>query len=181
MNLYPNPPIEVSQAFKTDISRIETGQEFRRARWLYPLRAVKLKYENRPHQELNLLWQFYKSVKGAFEPFYFVFPIEEEHENEFVAQANGYQKEFQIPSRQTSQIKCFINGVEEKDFVLLHEAGEKKIDKISFKNPPKDGAVITIDFIGYLTLKMRFAEDNLSKQMFKAFISTSGITLQEIR
>ncbi len=179
----PTPPIEVRQKWKTDITAIEGGKEFRRARWLFPKREFVLKYENLTHENIEIFWNFYKSVKGAYESFWYKFPIIEQHEEEYLGTGDGANREFFLPSSNANLIKIYINSnpLSASDFTVTTNADEGRRDKITLNAAPAAGEIVTADFLGKLILKVRFKDDIISKQMFKAYITSVGITLVEVR
>jgi len=49
------------------------------------------------------------------------------------------------------------------------------------KNAPTQGAIVTTDFTGYLRMRVRFMNDQLTRQMFYRAIYTTGIELKGLK
>jgi len=114
-NPKPSIPLEVEQQWRTLISITETGREFRRRKWIKPRRRIKIKYDRRYKNELDTIWQFYVDRKGTYEEFLFVFPYEENWQNEFVAKGSEYwsynnQVRYYVPVKEPTSITIIVDG-----------------------------------------------------------------------
>ncbi|SMO62000.1 hypothetical protein SAMN06269117_11465 [Balnearium lithotrophicum] len=167
--------------FKTLVSNLENGREFRRRKWLFPKRSFRLKYDVLTQEQADTLWNFFIEHQGAYKPFLFQFPYKTKHYNEFVAQADGSQKVFDLPSKDAQDVVIYFDGNPVGGFFFLPEGGEYGKDRVEFKEPPPAGALITADFYGYLVITARFAEDSLSSEIFKAYLQRVGIGIVEVR
>jgi len=165
--------------FKTLISTLDTGREYRRRKWIRPRRSFRLKYQYLTQEQADKLWNFFVRHQGAFQPFLFRFPYKTVWENEFVAQGDGTTKEFDLPAVEASAVEVFIDGTP-TPFSLLPGAGDWGKDRISLPEPPPAGSFITATFEGYLVITARFAEDVLNSQIFKAYLQTVGIGIVEV-
>ena len=186
MEVYPIdfpglPPGTIRQVdFKTVISELERGREFRRRKWVFPKRSFRLKYSYLTKEQADTLWNFFIRHQGAYRPFLFRFPYKSWNYGEFVAKGDGETKQFDLPATDVSEITVYIDGVP-SHFSLLPGVGDGGKDRIEFPDPPPAGSTITADFYGYLMITARFAEDSLSSEIWQAYLQNIGIGIVEVR
>ena len=76
---YPDEPM-VSQDFSEDlvyqtvVSSTETGREQRRGKWTRPKRTFKLAYGPITPEQMDVIWEFFQTVRGRLGIFYFRHP-----------------------------------------------------------------------------------------------------------
>lgn len=195
MSIYPTTPkpsfpLEISCEYKTIITQFESGRELAHQQWRFPRRYVNLKYTVLTASELQILWNFYKSQRGAYLPFWFFDEYTRDdynnpvlHMDEFVGRGDGLTTAFDLPGKNTldntTYLKIYLDGVVTSAVAYQLGTGEGGADRVIFDSPPASGVLITADFNGYLRLRMRFAEDNLSYENFTVRLHNIGITLIE--
>lgn len=64
------------------------------------------------------------------------------------------------------------------DYIITHNGGADGADLITFAAAPSSGAIITMDFTGYLKVVSRFAMDNLGYENFKNFFINTGMPIK---
>ena len=137
MEIYPSTPapirpISIKSEFKTLVTDFETGKEQRRQLWTFPKRTIALKYRTQ-QTNTETLWNFYGSRKGKYEPFYFVMPYAENHQNEYVTKGDGSAAIFDLPSISTDQstLIVYINSIQTL-VTFLSGGGQAGADRIQF-------------------------------------------------
>jgi len=184
----PNPqyPFEIISEYKTLISTFESGQELAHQQWRFPKRSVNLKYDVLTASEIQTLWNFYVARRGALVPFWFFDEYSKDasgnpmaHTDEFVGRGDGATTVFDLPGKTTSARTMYLDGTSEAGVTYQSGTGDGGADQVTFNSAPADGKLITVDFTGYLRLKMRFAEDKLSKENFSVRLYKTGVSLIE--
>ena len=64
------------------------------------------------------------------------------------------------------------------DILFEAQEGADTADQVTFTAAPSDGARITFDFTGYLKLRARFAEDNMTYQTFYNRLVNAGLQIR---
>lgn len=178
----PSIPFQVFSEFRTIVSQTDTGKEYRRRKWLYPKRRLRLQYGRRPQSEIESLFRFYHARRGKYEDFIFIFPYSVTWEDEFIGKGDGTTTAFKLPVWSWSSLTVYINGspqTEGTDYTITTYTNDRP--DITFSTAPADGDIITCDFTGQPALIMRFAQDVQDYQVFEALIHSLGLELQEVR
>ena len=175
----PIRPISVEQEFKTLVSQFESGKEFRRKIWSYPLRTITLNYRTR-QTNTAVLWNFYNARSGMFEPFWLVMPEVLSHTNEYVDKGNNSTTAFDLPAVASSNVVVYISGTP-ANVTISVGTGQAAADRITFATAPGNNTTITVDFYGKQRFYGRFAEDKYSKEQFEYKLYHSGLTIREIK
>lgn len=186
----PEPiyPFSITSEYKTIISTKETGTELATEQWRFPKRSLSLKYDIRESLSgVNTLWNFYKSRRGAYLPFWFfdLYSMDSDgslpsHTDEYAGRGDGVTTVFDLPGKSSSAQKVYLDGVETVDFTISAGTGDGSADQIDFgATAPTLGVLITTDFTGYLRMRMRFAADKLTKELFEYMAFRFGIELIE--
>lgn len=180
MELYPtipvpNYPLTVTPVWNTAISKNGTQ---RRRRWLYAKYDVVVKYTALESANSKILWAFYMARNGSFEAFYIIDYYAYDHVGLYIATGDSSTTIFDIPGQSTSSRTLYVNGVETATgFTYLSGGGDGSSDRVEFTTAPSLGAIITIDFTGYLRIKCRFANDYLDRVNFTTSLMQYGVEL----
>lgn len=182
----PQYPFEVVSEYKTLISTFETGAELAHQQWRFPKRSINLKYDILTAAEIKTLWDFYIARKGALVPFWFfdTYTTDDSgnpasYTDEFVGRGDGATTVFDLPGKTTSARTMYLDGIAEAGVSYQSGTGDGGADQVTFNAAPASGKLITTDFTGHIRYKMRFAQDKMSKELFKARLYKTGIGLIE--
>jgi len=191
----PVYPLVIAPQWHTLISQFDSGKEQRRQKQLFPTYNIKVRYNALTRREMEKLWNFYMARKGALESFYFFDKAVHRHTNQFIGIGDGQRRVFDIPAKDTKQKGkeegriVYVNGKKQSTNVQTGQI-EKFItgegiggsDQVKFKDRsafiPAMGEVLTCDFTGRLRIRCRFAQDNLSRELFATMLFRFGIELK---
>lgn len=171
---YPIPPYPAEEGFTvapiwtTVITTFEALTEQRKQKQLFAKYDVSIQYpEGVLLADIQTLWDFYMSTKGAYSPFY-IYDIESMgHAALYVGWGDGTTTTFDIPGKTTSAQAIYIDGVlQSSGYSILTGGGAESSDRVQFSSAPLSGKLITCDLTGYLRMRCRFKEDKLSRQHF---------------
>lgn len=154
--------------FSTTISECVGGIEYRNINWPKPRNRYTISKTLCTKQEISLIQNWFRISAGKANGFRFKDPLDHQSENEFIAKANGQDKEFQLIK--SYSIGSYKNIREIKKpaskTVYIYLDGKKaqaKIDLskgiIIFNEPPINGQVITANF--EFDIPVRFDSDLL--------------------
>ena len=179
---YGNPVIEEMQ-FKTLFSNFDNqGQERRKRKWLYPKRLITLQYSNISLTNGRTLFDFYIARSGSYDAFTFFKYESEIHTGEYVGTGDASETVMNLPCKTSSSETVYLDGVEQTGggthYTLGAGTGTDGADKITWEAAPASGERVTVDFTGYLKIKCRFKDDNMSFSTFMNTYRTVGIQLQ---
>jgi hypothetical protein len=202
----PSWPYDIKIRWNTTVSSFDSGKEQRRQKNLYPKYDVSLTYPVLTAANMQILWSFYQSKKGTYEPFYFYSLESTTWEGCYIGIGDGVTTTFDIPGRSTSNVIIYQDGVElrsagtsdillENDDILTAEdddtiiregpeeytlyigGGAASADRVTFATAPAENDLITCNFTGYLRIRCRFQEE-LSRSAFTAALYQTGIKLK---
>jgi hypothetical protein len=111
----PSPNYGMLSRHKTNISNLGGGREQRSTEWLFDKKQVRLRYDVLTRAQIDLLWNFFRSTKGNFSTFSFFDLASHDHEDEFIAHANGTLQQFSLPAKTVvddSTFKVYDDGVQ---------------------------------------------------------------------
>jgi len=175
-------PEDVKIRQKTLISRFDdNGREKRKRKWVYPKRDVTVKYEARSKANIATLYAFYMARSGSYEAFSFFLGLSQSYTGEYVGTGDGSTTVFNLPSRNATDYKLYADGTEQEEdvaYTFSEATGSDGEDKVTFAVAPDDGTRITFDFTGYLKIRARFAEDNMSYETFYNRLTYTGLTIR---
>jgi len=178
---YGNPVVEDMQ-FKTLFSNFDDlGEERRKRKWLYPKRLITLQYSNITKANGRTLFAFYIARSGAYDAFTFFKYELESYVGEYVGTGDGSTVTFNLPCKTSSARTLYLDGAEQTvnvDYTYSALGGTDGCDEITMDSAPAAGERLTLDFTGYLKIKCRFKEDNMSFETFMNTYRTVGIKLQ---
>lgn len=146
----------------------------RRSAVVFPVYDVAVPYNSITAVEAQTLWNFFKARHGSSEAFYtydlsLLANVAPAHEGEFVGVGNGSEDTFDIPGRSTSSQTVYVSGVAQTpttDYTISYGTGDSSADQIVFVSAPAAGAVVKVDFTGYLRCRVCFANDVLDREAF---------------
>jgi len=179
-SVFFNFPVKVESSFKTLVSDFESGKEQRRKRWAFPKRRFTIPYNAIDPDETDVLWKFYQERSGAYEAFWFIYPLRKKWYGEYLGVGNGTQVTFDLPSYQTESVYVYKDGVYSY-WTFIDGGGQAGADRVEMGVTPEDGTILTADIDGQLRLPMRFEQDNLSEELFDYLLSRSQISLIEVK
>ena len=202
----PQYPLQITQNWKTIISTFDGGQEQRRRKLDFPTYDVTLTFAALTQDEIDALWNFYNSMGGAYEEFYFFVPYVESHKRLYVCTGTGtitntynlktaageYLKTatgdqliltiaipFDVPGIVDGAFHLYFDNVERTyGYTLVSGGGGGGADRIMFTTLPGQGVVVSCDLVGYQRIICRFAEDKMTKERFEAAIFKTGLNLK---
>jgi hypothetical protein len=182
----PGYPYSIKATWKTRVTDFEGGKEQRRQVWAFPKRTVTIACPVITQDQMKVLWQFYQQCKGAYEVFWYIDKIKEYWYAEYVAVGDGAIEVFDIPGKECNQasIKVYVDAEELLEgWDFISGGGQAGADRISFDSGyiPELGQVVTVDFYGYLRLRVRFAEDKLERNIFALTLYNGQMMLSEAR
>ncbi len=178
------PGIEITPRFNTSVSTISGGQEKRRAKFTFPLYDLKISFDLLTVADARTLWQFYKDRQGRYGSFYFYLPYSETYENEYIGTGDGSTTTWDIPGKTVSSYTVYNDGSAQTDTVdynITQGAGTEGAAQIVFTVAPNAGEQLTIDFTGYYRFKVRFADDELTYEVFAQKLTKMGVELVGVR
>jgi hypothetical protein len=187
MATFPEDPapyeFEIEPEWKTIVTDISDGSEQRKQKRSYAKYNVRLKfdYTEVDVDEMEDIWNFYIARKGSYEAFYiYDFMVSMDHLGLYVGTGDGSTTTFDIPGRSTSITQVYKDnfGIGFFWWVSHSGGGAGNSDRITFDNAPDEGVIVTVDFTGYLRIRCRFADDNLSRETFLGIAFGFGISLE---
>lgn len=174
MSTYPDLdsvsyPFILTPNFNTLVTNFNGGGEKRRQKLLYPIYNIQVNYKYLTVIDAKTLYEFYMARSGMYESFY-IFDYAEKllhtfiHKDQYCGTGNDDTTIFDIPGKSTSSQTIYVAGVDTTSTsTVLVGGGSSDSDRIEFNTAPATGSIITIDFAGYLRMKVRFADDKLAR------------------
>lgn len=177
-----NVSMEETIYHRTLVTPFESGKEQRRAKWSAPIRSFDLIYNGRTHTRMQELWTFYKDRQGAYDTFYFENPNDSPISlsgDETIGVGDGTDVSFNFDRFPVKSGDCTITvgGIaqtEATDYNVTYATGA-----ITFVSAPASGDTITATDYRFYTIS-RFAEDNMSRELFSYRLYNSGLRLIEV-
>jgi len=174
-------PVSKTIRTKTLISTVDSGKEYAKQKWLHPKRNWNLKYEGLTIVEARTLWQFFLSRAGQYSSFVIFDSVADTYTQEYIGTGDGSKVSFELPSKNAESYTLYSNGVsqvESSDYTFYEAGGADTEDKVVFTAAPADGYVLLWTFTGYLKGRVRFAQDDLSFEVFYTMLVNMGISLR---
>jgi uncharacterized protein (TIGR02217 family) len=183
MAAFPSTPTptwtySIEPQWRTLVTEFDSGEEQRRQKWLYSKYNVKLSFSGLSATAAGNIYEFYQARKGSYEAFHFFDYYSSTHSNVYVGTGDSTSLSFDIPGKQTSSRKIYLNGNETTAVAYTTAAGTDGSDLVTFTGAPTSTQIITTDFAGLLRIRCRFADDNLSKDNFVTQLFSYGIVLK---
>lgn len=179
-------PLEVEAEYATIVNTFggeNYREEIRRSLHAFPARRVGITAANLLRTEIKDLWDFYVARKGAWEAFHFFLPTMDYWTGELAAiQTVAGTLTFDIPSMDTDAPSLIVYDDGTPTAITFSgSTGENGADQVIFGGAPAVGSIITADLYGKLRMKMRFAEDKLTKSMIELLLYKYKVELMEVR
>lgn len=176
-------PVSMGIEYRAHVTESESGIELRTRQWRFPRRTVEQRYSALTQAEIDELWTFYQARRGVELPFFWteadIQPYRT-HTDEYMGRGDGTTRIFDFPGVSASNITVIVDGVPIGGTYLVG-GGAGGGDRWEFATAPPVGAIITTAFQGRLRLRMRFAEQNLTQEMFSLRLWRTGASLIEVK
>jgi hypothetical protein len=180
LNLSPEFGLTEKISFRTDISESEDGTEHRVARWDNPLRTYQLTCKYLTKADMDLIWDFYIARKGQYDFFLVKVLTEYQKENESLGNANNSTTQFLLhnyPVDTAANYSCTVNGVADLNITLSNDDANEK-SYINFSSAYESGEIL-VSYDYYF--KVRFGEDELTRELVAYQLLNTGMILKEVR
>ena len=182
----PDFPLEIKSELRVIKTQLDTGVEYRRRKWRFPIRQVTLNFPHLTPDERETLLNFIVSVGNSYQSFYWFDYLTRQWFDEFVGRGDGTVTTFTLPGKEIDEatLKIYVDGALKTagtDYTFSAGSGPNGEDQITFSAAPANGALITADFKGKLRLKCRLLEDAYSLTHRIANYYSLNITLVEVR
>jgi hypothetical protein len=175
-------PAKVGIRYKTIKSDFgEAGLIQRKKKFLFPRRDITLVYPWLTVADAATLWEHFKSMSGSYGEFAWFDVVTAVYAGEYVGTGDGTQLIWNMPCKLGSDIKIYIDGIEQTlttDYAIDLEDGADGEDKVTFVTEPAAGQRITCDFDGYLKVRCAYKEDIADFEQFYARLVNHGIELE---
>lgn len=188
-SINPTWPVAITPRWNTLVSEFDSGEEQRRQKLLYAVYDVNLTFPPLVDTDAQTVWEFYMARKGSVEAFYYYDPrpamgMTVNHDGLYVDTGDGATQVYDLPGKSTGSVSIYVDSVLQTlttDYVLLTGGGDGSADRVDFVSNVADGGIITCDFTGELRIRCRFAQDNLSFELFEVLLHTIGIKLRGLQ
>lgn len=195
-NFQVESPYEEDIRFQTIISESEGGKEQRYQKWLKPRRTFRIQLRARPNNpyatspgEADDLWRFYIRHKGAYDSFLFQNPTENPVTAETVGSGDGSKSVFYVGNKVsigTGDVVLVPNSLAMKrsvrgtgDYLTFSAfTTEESLGQITTTVPLPSGDVLRADYTFYY--RVRFREDQLTRETFVTKLCNFGVELEEV-
>lgn len=157
---------------KTNIVDLGGGGEQRRTNWLYLKYDVVVNYGALEASEIQALLDFFVARKAALEGFYIydlalLASVTFTHRGLYCGTADGATDTFDVPGRSTSGHAVYVDGAQQVgNWSILTGTGDGGADQVQFTSALTQGSIVTSDFAGFHRMRVRFAQDELSRELF---------------
>jgi uncharacterized protein (TIGR02217 family) len=181
LTLTPEFGFEETIEFKTLIDESETGHEVRDALIDAGLRQFKLSLKFRSEDSIKTIWDFYIARQGRKDDFLIKVLTDFSTTDEPIGVGDGTTTQFLLhnfPVDTTANHSAKLSGVLTSAYVLSNDTANEK-SYITFTTAPTLGAVITISYEFYM--RVRFKDDQLTRQLVNYKLLHMGIDLVEVR
>lgn len=184
-------PFEEDIRFSTIISESEGGKEQRYQKWLRPRRTFRMQLRARSTTvEADQIWRLYIRMAGAFDSFYYENPIENPVTAETVGSGDGARSVFYLGNRvsigtgdliltpNTLVLKRSVKGT--GDYLSFSSYTiDNNIGQITTNAPLPSGDVLRADTYNF-RYRVRFKDDNLTREAFVTNLCNFGLELEEV-
>lgn len=195
-NFQMDSPYEEDIKFLTVISESEGGKEQRYQKWQRPRRTFRIQLRARDlnpsivNKEADQIWRFYMRHKGAFDTFLFQNPNENPVTSEIIGSGDGAKSVFYLggsvyigtgdlivtPGSVTLQRSIGGTG----DFLSFSTYTiDESLGQITTNAPLPVADVLRVPAYNF-RYRVRFKDDNLTRQTFTANLCDFGLELEEV-
>jgi uncharacterized protein (TIGR02217 family) len=181
LTLTPEFGFEESIEFKTLIDESETGHEVRDALVDTGMRQFKLNLKFRNEDSIQSLWDFYMDRQGKTDDFLIKVITDFYVTDEPIGVGDGTTTQFLLhnfPVDTSTNNSAKLNGVANLAYILSNDIANEK-SYITFTTAPALGDIITASYEFYI--RVRFKEDQLSRQLVSYKLLNVGLDLVEVR
>ncbi len=179
--IVPNYSLILTPKWQTLKTPLGERNEQRTAKQTYPQFDVTVAFNTFPsHSDVMTIWDFFIARKGSYEGFDIYDPrlhgaVYPAHLGLLVGVGDGSTDIFDIPGRSTSSQSIYLDGVSQgSGWSILTGGGRSSSDRVDFTTAPTTGEIITTDFTGIMRIRVRFASDLLSFELFEANLWRTG-------
>lgn len=182
-------PYEEEIQYLTIVSESESGHEQRYQKWPRPRRTFRIKLNARYVTEADSIWRFYTRHKGAFDTFLFQNPTENPVSAERFGSGDGVKTVFYMGSSVdigtgdliitpgSAAIQRSVGGT--GDFLSFSAYTiDENVGQITTNSILPSGDVVRANY--NFRYRVRFKEDNLSRENFATDLYRYGIDLLEV-
>ena len=173
-----NIPFGERVGWNTLVTRYEDGKEQRRKKWSVPKRLFTIVLRGRTDTVMGQVWDFYNSRSGAFDTFYFENKNESPIANEYLGSGDNSSTIYNLdnyPIPSGSPTSLTVDDVvqsEGADYTIVRSTGV-----ITFLSAPASGDIYA-DYA--FCRKVRFAENNLTREMFNYKLYNADFGLLQV-
>jgi hypothetical protein len=186
MEVYPITPVPsyayvFADEFQTLPSEFEGSNEQRQMLRRFGKRSFQLAYNKIFETEWVIIHNFFKKMKGGYEPFWF-FDLKIRHWiDEYIARGNGSIRVFDLHSKLTNPegLVVYVNG-SPVTFSFLPGGGQANADRVLLDVAPASGTLITSDFYGYLRIKAKIPDKFSDTLSTVIYTDLEAISIKEI-
>jgi uncharacterized protein (TIGR02217 family) len=173
-------PFEETVLWKTLVTTYEDGKEQRRKKWSQPKRSYSLTLSSRSDTITNQVWDFFNARSGAYETFYFENTNESPATGELVGYGTGALRDFQLDHfpLPSGAITLTVNGVAQTETTNYTLARSTGAITFAVGSVPVSGDPIVATYRNCRIV--RFAEDQLTRELFNYKLYNTGIKLAEV-
>jgi len=178
----PQYPVDITAVWNNITTTFDSGKEQSRQKNLYPKYNVTLNYKTLTNTDIQILWNFYQARRGSFEPFYFYSLEKADWDGIFIGMGDGATTIFDIPGKSTLGHVIYNSGiaVDSGDYTISYGGGDCSSDRVTFDTAPAINSLLTIDFNGYLRIRCKFKNDNMTRSGFTGVLYTTGLELKGV-
>jgi hypothetical protein len=144
------------------------GEERRKRKNLFPKRDIALTYNYITKANALTIKQFFRDRDGAYEDFNWLHHQINTYENEYMGVGDGSTVTWNLPGKTVSSWTVYKDQaalINTTDYTITQDAGADGAASIEFVVAPAAGALLAIDFTGYLKVHCRFANDDLENTL----------------
>jgi len=188
-NFELDSPWEEQIDFLTLVSESEAGKEQRYQKWLKPRRTWRLKLSSRNATQMSQIWRFYVARKGSYDTFLFQNPNESPVTAERFGSGDGVKSVFYLgPSVDIGSGDLIL--VDNSEAITRSVGGtgdflsfstytmEDSFGQLTTNAPLPSGDVLRANYSFYY--RVRFKDDNLSREAFAYQLWNAGVDLLEV-
>lgn len=182
-------PYDEELRFLTVVSESEGGKEQRYKKWTRPRRTFRIKLDARYKTESDQIWSFYRRHSGAFESFLFQNPNENPVTAEVVGSGDGAKSVFYLGGAVGIGTGDLITAP--GSAVLTRSVGgtgdylsftaytiDEPLGQVTTNSILPSGDVLKANYT--FRHRVRFREDNLSREAFATELWRYGVELVEV-
>lgn len=188
-NFQIDSPFEEEIRYLTIVSESEGGKEQRYQKWQKPKRTFRIKLSARQPAEMNNIWRFYTRHKGAYDSFYFQNPNENPVTAETFGSGDGIKSVFYLGTSVdigtgdlvltpgSAVLTRSIKGTGDYLAFSLYTIDDS-LGQVTTNPVLPSGDVLRASY--NFRYRVRFKDDNLSREAFAVDLWNYGLDLVEV-